>query len=141
MVGKEQSLLQELMGRSMVSVSVIILAYNNAQYLGEAIESVFNQTYQDFEIIVVNDGSIDQTHQVAEKYKNKIRYIEQVNRGPSAARNLGINLARGFYLTFMDTDDLFLPDKLMVQVDYLQKHPDIDLVYSHAYRGGTPPVF
>lgn len=108
----------------MPKVSVIIPAYNSAFYLGEAIDSVLNQTFQDFEIIIIDDGSTDGTKAIVEKYLNcpqpKVRYCYQENNGPGAARNMGIKEARGEYLAFLDSDDLFLPGFLEECVACLQ---------------------
>ncbi|MBP7162212.1 MAG: glycosyltransferase family 2 protein [Candidatus Omnitrophica bacterium] len=97
----------------MPKVSVIIPAYNSALYLGEAIDSVLNQTFQDFEIIIIDDGSTDGTKALVEKYLNypqpKVRYYYQENNGPVASRNLGIKVAKGEYLAFLDSDDCYLP--------------------------------
>ena len=115
------------------AVSVIIPAYNAVRYLGEAIESVLDQTFQDLEILVVDDGSIDDTLRIARHYENKIKIYSLANRGPSAARNVGINQANGEFLAFLDADDRFLPAKLSRQVAYLRAHPDVDVVYSNGY--------
>ncbi len=101
-------------------VSVIIPTYQRAAVLGEAIESVLAQTFTDYELIVVDDGSTDGTLQVVEKYKEKITFLHQPNRGVSAARNLGIQHSRGQLIAFLDSDDLWLPDKLSNQVPLFQ---------------------
>ena len=93
-------------------VSVIIPTYNSAGYIEEALESVFEQTLQDFEIIVVDDGSTDGTGEVLRKYGDRIRYIYQENNGPASARNGGIRVARGEYIAFLDADDLWVSTKL-----------------------------
>ncbi len=111
-------------------VSVIIPAYNSAKYLPDAIASVLDQTYTDYEIIVVNDGSTDNTRKVVEPYLDRIRYFEQENQGVSATRNRGIYLARGELIAFLDADDIFLPDKLEQQVRIFNANPDIGIVNS-----------
>jgi len=116
------------------TVSVIIPTYNNATYLADAIESVMAQTFRDIEIIVIDDGSTDQTDQVMSTYANRVVFIRQANHGPSAARNRGIAEAQGKYLAFLDSDDLYLPDKISLQVSFLEAHPEIDLVYSDGVR-------
>ncbi|NIW46854.1 MAG: glycosyltransferase, partial [Gammaproteobacteria bacterium] len=94
----------------MSTVSVIIPAYNQGHYLGECVQSVLDQTYPDFEIIIVNDGSTDNTQRVAKSFSDpRIKYIYQENRGLSGARNTGIRNAIGTYVTYLDSDDLFLP--------------------------------
>lgn len=106
-------------------VSVIIPTYNRAQYIGEAIESVLAQTYRFVEIIVVDDGSVDNTRKILEAYENKIRYVYQENKGPSIARNLGARLARGQYLAFLDSDDMWHSQKLEIQMDIFSKNKSI----------------
>ncbi|MDD1679226.1 MAG: glycosyltransferase, partial [Methanomicrobiales archaeon] len=96
------------------SVSVVIATYNRAALLGETIESVLKQRFRDFEIIVVDDGSTDGTQEVLKTYGDKIRCFHQENRGPSAARNLGIRQARGRWIAIQDSDDLCAPDHLEV---------------------------
>ncbi len=114
-------------------VSIIIPAYNSAGSLLRAVDSVFTQTYRDFEVVVVDDGSVDQTKEVIFTYQDKVRYINQDNRGPGAARNTGIQAALGQYLVFLDADDELLPNKLELQLDYLERHPRVDVVYSGGY--------
>jgi glycosyltransferase involved in cell wall biosynthesis len=116
------------------TVSVIIPTYNHAHFLPQAVQSVFEQTCQDFEIIVVDDGSTDNTRQVAQNYADRrFRYIYQENRGLAASRNTGLNAARGKYVAFLDADDIFLPRKLEVQVDWLERHPSYGMVLSGYY--------
>lgn len=110
-------------------ISVIIAAYNAAQYLTEAIQSVLDQTYQDFEVIVVDDGSIDNTREIVHQFNDsRLKYIYQENKGMANARNNGIKVSRGEYITFLDADDIFLPDKFSSQVMFLKQHPNIGLV-------------
>lgn len=105
-------------------VSVIIPAYNQGQYLGRTIQSVLDQTYPSFEIMVIDDGSTDNTAIVTRGFSDpRIRYIYQENRGLSGARNTGIQNARGEFLTYLDSDDLFMPDKLVLLVGALQDAP------------------
>jgi len=116
----------------MPKVSVVIPTYNAAQYIGETVESVLNQSYKEYEIVVVNDGSTDNTEQVLQKYGNRIRYIKQTNGGEGAARNRGIREAHGEWVAFLDADDLWLPHKLKVQMEFAAQHPDVDLIYGDA---------
>lgn len=110
-------------------VSVIIPTYNRKAFLLEAINSVLAQTYQDFEVIVVDDGSTDGTHEIVESIEDpRVRYLYQENAGRSAARNRGLVDAAGEHVAFLDDDDLYLPDKLSSQVAFLQTHPDVGLV-------------
>ncbi|MBN8766981.1 MAG: glycosyltransferase family 2 protein [Thiobacillus sp.] len=116
------------------TVSVIIPTYNREKFIGDAIKSVLDQTFQDFEIIVVDDGSTDGTAGVIKEfYSEKIRYIYQSNQGRSQARNHALNLAQGRYIAFLDSDDLYLPEKLGMQVDFMDKHPDYGMIYTSAY--------
>lgn len=103
-------------------VSVIIPAYQHGQCIAEAVDSVIEQTFRDFEIIVINDGSTDRTEEVLRPYveKNLIRYFYQENQGISATRNRGLSLATGEFVAFLDDDDVWPPDKLEWQVDALQ---------------------
>src|SRR5437867_2556724 len=110
-------------------VSVVIPVYNGERYLADAIQSVLDQTYENFEVIVVDDGSTDESAAVAKRFGEAIRYVHQANGGVSKARNTGIAEARGVYLAFLDQDDLWLPDKLSVQVAYLDSHPEVGAVY------------
>jgi len=105
-------------------VSVIIPVYNGAKYIAEAIESVCVQNYEPFEIIIVDDGSTDDTSSVVQSFKN-IRYIRQENRGCATARNTGITESRGELLAFLDADDYWAANKLHVQVGCLLNHPGI----------------
>ena len=119
-------------------VSVIIPAYNRAEFLPEAVESVLGQTYRNFELIVVDDGSTDETPAILRHYGEALRVIHQKNRGPSAARNAGIRVARGEWLSFLDSDDYWLPRKLERQVNFLQSHPEARICYTEEiwYRNG-----
>ena len=114
----------------MAKISIIIPTYNYAQYICEAIESVLNQTYKDFEIIVVDDGSTDNTKEVIKPYLNKIKYIYQQNSGPSAARNRGIKEAKGEYIAFLDADDIWLAQKLELQIKFMEKEKEVGLIFS-----------
>ncbi|HLO50073.1 MAG TPA: glycosyltransferase [Kamptonema sp.] len=111
-------------------VSVVIPSYNCASYIAEAINSVFNQTYSDWEVIVVDDGSKDDTRAVVKCYGDRIRYIYQKNQGVSIARNHGIQLARGEFVAFLDADDFFLPDKLAAQIAMFAAQPSLGIVHS-----------
>jgi len=113
-------------------ISVIIPAYDAAKYLPRTIESVYQQTCQDFEIILVDDGSKDNTGDVIPHRANLI-YRYQENSGPAAARNTGIRCASGDYLVFLDADDTISPNKLRSQADFLDQNPDVDIVYSDGY--------
>jgi glycosyltransferase involved in cell wall biosynthesis len=112
-------------------VSIIIPAYNVESYIKNAIESALNQTYKNIEIIVVDDGSTDNTKKIIEPYfkSGKIKYIYQHNKGLSSARNTGIKTAQGEYVALLDSDDEFLPEKIEKQVGFLEARPDCDICY------------
>lgn len=119
-------------------VSVIVPAYNVADYIGDALNSVLAQTFTDFEIIVVNDGSPDTEalEKVLAPYLSRIVYLKQENRGVSAARNTGIKAARGELIAFLDGDDTWLPHYLEVQVSRIQADPAIDVLYPNVIMFG-----
>lgn len=115
-------------------VSVIIPTFNRAQWISCAINSVLSQTYSDYEIIVVDDGSTDNTKSVIELYQNpKIKYFFQNNSGVSSARNKGISESSGDWLAFLDSDDEWLPEKLQRQISLLKKYPEVILLLSNNY--------
>jgi len=117
----------------MSSVSVIIPAYNQGHYLEECIQSVLEQTYQDFEIIIVDDGSSDNTREISTSFSDpRVHYIYQENRGLSGARNTGIKKAKGCYITYLDSDDLFLPKKLEVLINKFENEPDLGIIAGQA---------
>jgi glycosyltransferase involved in cell wall biosynthesis len=107
------------------TVSVVIPTYNRADLLGEALESVFAQSFADYEIIVVDDGSTDDTAERLKGYGELVRVLRQDNLGIGPARNRGIDAARGRYVALLDSDDLWRPGKLAVQVEYMQRHPEL----------------
>lgn len=116
-------------------VSVIIPTYNRAHFVGDAIKSVLNQDVVDcfIEIIVVDDGSTDNTRQVVSSFGKKVKYIFQDNKGPGAARNRGIDEASGDWIAFLDSDDLWLPDKLSLQFKVLAAFPQYKAIHSNFY--------
>ncbi len=111
-------------------VTVVIPTYQRAHVLREAIDSVWAQTYQNIEIVVVDDGSTDGTREILAGYGEQVRYIYQENRGQSAARNAGIRAAQGDLIAFLDSDDVWLPEKLALQVPLFDRDPEVGLVYS-----------
>ncbi|MDA9121212.1 glycosyltransferase family 2 protein [Flavobacteriales bacterium] len=110
-------------------ISVIIPVYNASKYLDEALQSVFNQSYKNLEIIAVNDGSTDNSSEVLEKYASRITIITSINKGIGSARNLGIKAARGEYLAFLDADDIWDSEKLKKQITNFENDPSLDIVY------------
>lgn len=114
-------------------VSVVIPTHNRSCLLGKAIESVLGQTFDSYEIIIVDDGSTDDTCSVVDKYDSpRIRYCYQENKGRSAARNYALNLAQGEYIAFLDSDDTFYPQKLELQVALLDSNPEYGMSYTSA---------
>lgn len=111
-------------------VSVVMLTYKRADILSRAIDSILAQTNGDFEFIILNDGSPDNTKDVVKQYDDKrIRYFENdKNRGIAYSRNRAASLARGKYIMIMDDDDISLPERLEKQADYMEKHPDVDVL-------------
>jgi len=111
-------------------VSVIMPAYNAEKYIAESIQSILNQTYGKWELIVVNDGSNDDTCNVVNLYKDhRIKILSQVNKGVSSARNLGLEKAKGKYITFLDADDTLPPSALDIKCKYLENHPNVDAIH------------
>ena len=119
-------------------VSVVIPTYNRAGMIVECLESVFSQKYTDYEVIVVDDGSTDNTEDILKSYLDRITYIRHENKGNAAARNSGLAVARGELIAFLDSDDLWLADKLRRDVDYLDRHPDVDMVCANGTFFGSP---
>lgn len=115
-----------MIGKKIV-FSIIIPSFNRACLIEETIESVLSQSYKDYEIIVINDGSTDNTLQVLDKYKDSILIINQNNQGAEIARNNGVKSARGDYLVFLDSDDILLPDTLMLYSRLItaENHPAV----------------
>ncbi|MEA5583196.1 glycosyltransferase family A protein [Nodularia harveyana UHCC-0300] len=117
-------------------VSCIIIFLNCEKFIEEAIESIFSQTYPNWELLLVDDGSTDRTTEIAlhyaQKYPDQVRYLEHQNhenRGMSASRNLGINNSQGEYIAFLDADDVWLPSKLVEQLAIFQTYPEARMVY------------
>ncbi len=117
----------------MPRISIIIPTYNRAAYLEEAIQSVLAQTCEDWELIVVDDGSTDATAEVAAKYAGRITYKRQANAGACAARNLGLACASGEYVSFLDSDDRMLPNNLADLLAVLEQQPHVDVAYGWYY--------
>ena len=119
------------------AVSVVIATYNRANYLAETIDSVLGQRFQKFELILVDDGSTDETRRIVAPYGSRVRYLYQENRGPSAARNLGARNASAGWISIQDSDDLCLPNHLETLHGYADKHPESGMVFANgAYLGG-----
>jgi len=115
-------------------VSVNICCYNSKRFIKETIESVLTQTFNDFEVIIINDGSIDSTEEIIKKFGDpRIRYFYQENRGLSTSRNKAISLAKGEYIALLDHDDLWEPEKLKLQVEFLDKNPAVGIISSDGH--------
>lgn len=122
-------------------ISVIIGVYNGARYLGEAIESVFGQTYERRELIVVDDGSDDGSSDVALGYGDAVRCIRhEERRGNGAARNTAIAASSGEYLAFLDADDRFMPEKLELQMRAFEEDADLDVAFGHVSEFISPEL-
>jgi glycosyltransferase involved in cell wall biosynthesis len=123
--------------------SVIIPAYNAACFVAEAIDSVLAQDYPEVEIVVVNDGSKDNTLDVLRGYGDRIRVIDQANAGPPRARNAALAAVRGEFVAFLDADDIWLPTKLSAQIAHLRAHPDVGTVFTrwHVWPADADGVF
>jgi glycosyltransferase involved in cell wall biosynthesis len=117
----------------MALCSVIIAAYNVEGFIGPAVESALGQTHPEVEVIVVNDGSTDDTASALAPFRDRIRYVEQPNRGLAAARNRGLEEARGTYVALLDGDDLWLPHRLESMISFLEGHPEIGFATSDAF--------
>lgn len=115
-------------------VSIIIPAYNAAPYIKETLDSVFAQTYPHYQVIVINDGSPDsqELELVLAPYRDRVIYITQENRGLAGARNTGLRSATGKYVSLLDADDIWLPNYLTAQMQFIHDHPEFDLVYCNA---------
>jgi glycosyltransferase involved in cell wall biosynthesis len=108
-------------------VSVIIPTFNRWPLVGEAIESVFAQSYSDFELIVVDDGSTDETRKELAKFRSRLRFFVKAREGVAAARNFGVSRAVGRYVAFLDSDDLWRPKKLEMQTAFMEKDPAVQI--------------
>jgi len=119
------------------SVSIVIATYNRAQFLGETIRSILNQQLRNFELIVVDDGSTDDTERLLAGYRSQLRYLYQENRGPSAARNFGVRCANADWISIQDSDDLCMPNHLQTLYGYAKDHPECAMVFANGnYLGG-----
>lgn len=111
-------------------VSVVISTYNRSDYVGDTVESVINQTYPNIDLIVVDDGSTDGTGEIIRRFGDKVRYVWQENAERASARNHGLRLAKGEFIAFLDSDDLWMPDKIEQAVKFLRANPRFGLVYT-----------
>lgn len=117
----------------MKKVSIVIPAFNKGDLTVKTVKSALNQTYPNIEVIVVDDGSTDNTRKCMSSFGDKIRYVYKQGGGACSARNLGIRLATGDYIGLLDCDDMYLPQKIEKSVDYLERNPDSGFVHTRAY--------
>ena len=114
-------------------ITVLMPAYNAEKYIGEAIASVLNQTFTDFELLIINDGSTDTTKQIIDSFTDsRIRLINQTNQGIAAALNIGLLNAKADLIARFDADDICMPERLMIQYNFLSDHPDYIIVGADA---------
>lgn len=121
-------------------ISCIIPVFNGERYLGEALDSILAQTYRPIEIIVIDDGSTDGTGELVARYGDRIRYFRQNNEGAPTARNAGLSAARGAFIAFLDSDDLWHPEKLERQMARFEARPELDLCVTHLQRFWIPQL-
>lgn len=126
--------------KSLPLVSVIVPVYNGCRYLAEALGSIFHQRYEPVEIIMVDDGSTDGSAEVAKSFGSQITYIFQENQGTAAARNLGVETAKGSLLAFLDQDDVWLENKLHRQVRTMIELPEVQVVFGYVEQFCSPDM-
>jgi glycosyltransferase involved in cell wall biosynthesis len=127
-----------------LSISVIMPVYNGEKYLKEAIDSILDQSYKSFEIILIDDGSNDSTAEIAKTYKEDLIYLYQENKGIAASRNRGISEAKGEYISFLDADNIWIQNKLQKQKEKLFADSSIDMIFGmieHFYSPDTDEIF
>ena len=121
--------------------SVIIPTYNRSVLLKEAIDSVLNQNFKDFELFVIDDGSTDDTPEMIKECSDKLVYLKQKNSGVSSARNLGIKKCNGKYITFLDSDDSWLPGKLYEHLNFIKKNTEHYDIYLQGINTMLSPSY
>jgi glycosyltransferase involved in cell wall biosynthesis len=121
-------------------ISCIVPVFNGEKYLAEALDSILAQTYRPLEIIVADDGSTDGTAAAVAEYGSQICYLKQSNAGPATARNLGLSVARGDFVAFLDADDLWHPEKLERQAARFRARPELDYCVTHAKNFWIPEL-
>jgi glycosyltransferase involved in cell wall biosynthesis len=122
------------------TVSCIVPAFNAERYLREALDSIFAQTHPALDVLVVDDGSTDDSPGVAKSYGDRVRYLFQPNAGPAAARNRGLDAARGQFVAFLDADDLWHPEQLARQLARFAARPELDYCVTHAQNFWVPEL-
>lgn len=124
-------------------ISVIIPVFNGGKYISEALESVLAQTHENIEIVIVDDGSTDNTSQIAQEFmahNSSMKYVYQENQGLAASRNKGISLSKGDFIAFIDADDIWVEDKLETQIKILLKNPSIEMVSGKVKQFISPEI-
>ena len=121
-------------------VSIIVPVYNGKKYLSEAIDSILSQTYHPTEIIIVDDGSTDGSGESAQRFSSAVKYCYQTNAGTGAARNRGVELAHGSFFAFLDADDIWLQDKLTIQMAAFYNNPETEIVFGHVKQFYSPEL-
>ncbi len=121
-------------------ISVIVPVYNGEKYLKEAIDSILDQSCKPFEIILIDDGSDDKTAEIAAGYKSSLVYLYQKNAGIAASRNLGISIAKGDYISFLDADDIWVRGKLQVEKEKLAADPAVDIIFGMVKHFYSPDI-
>ncbi len=124
-------------------ISVVMAAYNRGSFLQRSINSLLEQSFKEWELVVVDDGSNDNTFEIINRYLieyQNIRYLKHSNRKLAITRNAGINASVGRYVTFLDTDDKYKPEHLQLRFDFMQSHPDVDLIHGGVEIIGNPFV-
>ena len=115
-------------------ISIIITCFNRQKYIAQAIDSALSQTMGDDEIIVIDDGSTDGSRKIIGAYADQVQYFHQDNAGASRAKNVGVERAHGEYISFLDSDDFWPPEKLQIQWRHFAESPDVDILHGHAQQ-------
>lgn len=121
-------------------ISIIITCFNREKYINEAIDSALRQTYSNYEIVFIDDGSTDDSASIAKSYGNQVRYFHQENKGASAAKNAGVLVSQGEFISFLDSDDLWSPDKLQRQMAHLSEFTEIDILHGYSRQFVDPDL-
>lgn len=123
-----------------LEISVVVPIFNDARYVGEALDSILSQSHPPGEIVVIDDGSTDETAKVVENFAGHVRYVHQNHAGAGAARNRGVHLTRRPFLGFLDADDIWLPEKLELQSRAFHETPALEMVFSHLDHFHSPDL-
>ena len=122
-------------------ISCIVPVFNGERYLRECLDSILGQSYRTLQVIVVDDGSTDRTAEIARSYGSRVLLLHQPNRGSAAAKNMGIRAAQGEYISFLDADDVWQPEKLRLQMARLEERIEIDLCFTRFENFWMPELF